>query len=96
MSEPCTVPARHILRVDNEGGDSEREVTMSTVITGDSRLRVSDLDHRIHDVGWGLLLALTGVIWMIPAGKVPEGAWLVGVAAILLGAAQCGNRADPR
>ncbi|MFN7936985.1 MAG: hypothetical protein U0R19_26925 [Bryobacteraceae bacterium] len=59
---------------------------MSTVITGDSRLRGSDLDHRIHDVAWGLLLALTGVIWMIPAGKVPEGAWLVGVAAILLGA----------
>ena len=31
-------------------------------------------------------MALTGVIWMIPAGKVPEGAWLLGVAAILLGA----------
>lgn len=59
---------------------------MSTVITGDSRLRVSDLDHRIHCAAWGFLLAVTGVIWLIPAGKVPEGAWLVGVAAILLGA----------
>ena len=28
---------------------------------------------------------LTGMIWLVPAERVPEGAWLVGVAAILLG-----------
>ena len=25
------------------------------------------------------------MIWLVPAERVPEGAWLVGVAAILLG-----------
>jgi hypothetical protein len=28
---------------------------------------------------------LTGMIWVVPAERVPEGAWLLGVAAILLG-----------
>lgn len=43
------------------------------------------LDHRVGDVGWGLLLMLTGVVWLVPAGMVPPGTWLFGVAAILLG-----------
>jgi hypothetical protein len=43
------------------------------------------LDRRLHDIGWGLLLMLTGMIWLVPAERVPEGAWLLGVAAILLG-----------
>ena len=43
------------------------------------------LDRRLHDIGWGLLLMLTGIIWLVPAERVPEGAWLLGVAAILLG-----------
>jgi hypothetical protein len=43
------------------------------------------LDRRLHDVGWGLLLMLTGLLWLLPADRVPESAWLLGVAAILLG-----------
>ena len=43
------------------------------------------LDRRLHDIGWGLLLMLTGMIWLVPAERVPEGAWLLGVAGILLG-----------
>jgi hypothetical protein len=43
------------------------------------------LDRRLHDIGWGLLLMLTGMVWLVPAERVPEGAWLVGVAVILLG-----------
>lgn len=43
------------------------------------------LDRRLHDIGWGLLLMLTGIIWLVPAERVPDGAWLLGVAAILLG-----------
>lgn len=43
------------------------------------------LDRRLHDVGWGLLLILTGVVSLVPADRVPEGAWLLGVAVILLG-----------
>jgi hypothetical protein len=45
----------------------------------------TDLDRRLHDVGWGLLLAMTGVMWILPPGWVPEGAWLLGAATILLG-----------
>jgi hypothetical protein len=43
------------------------------------------LDRRLHDIGWGLLLMLTGMIWLVPVERVPEAAWLLGVAAILLG-----------
>lgn len=45
----------------------------------------AQLDHRLNDIGWGLLLVLTGVVWLVPDQRVPEGAWLLGVAAILLG-----------
>ena len=41
------------------------------------------LNDRLNDIGWGLLLMMTGVIWLVP--KPPEGAWLIGVAVILLG-----------
>ena len=37
------------------------------------------LDRRLHDIGWGLLLMLTGMVWLVPAERVPEGAWLLGV-----------------
>jgi hypothetical protein len=43
------------------------------------------LDRRLHDITWGLLLLGTGLIWLVPTAMVPEGAWLFGVAAILLG-----------
>jgi hypothetical protein len=42
------------------------------------------LDRRLHDAGWALLLVLTGLMWLVPSNRVPEGAWLIGVAAILL------------
>ena len=44
-----------------------------------------DLDRRLNDVGWGLLLTMTGVMWILPPGSVPEGAWLLGLSIILLG-----------
>jgi len=28
---------------------------------------------------------MTGFIWLVPSSQIPEGAWLLGVAAILLG-----------
>ena len=28
------------------------------------------LDRRLHDIGWGLLLMLTGMIWLVPAERV--------------------------
>jgi hypothetical protein len=43
------------------------------------------LDRRLHDVAWGLLLMLTGVVWLLPDEDLPPGTWLFGVAVILLG-----------
>lgn len=48
--------------------------------------RRTQLDRLLSDVSWGLLLIVTGVVWLVPRDQVPEGAWLLGVAAILLGA----------
>lgn len=45
----------------------------------------TQLDRRLNDIGWGLLLTLTGGIWLLPPDNVPPGAWLFGVAIILLG-----------
>ena len=45
----------------------------------------AQLDRRLSDIGWGLLFILTGLVWMAPVHLVPEGTWLFGVAAILIG-----------
>jgi hypothetical protein len=58
---------------------------VSVDIMGGSITDRNRLDHELHEIGWGLLIALTGVIWLVPSELVPEGAWLFGVAAILLG-----------
>lgn len=60
-------------------------MTTSTMSTHGSTLPGAQLDRRLHDVGWGLLLMLTGAVSLVPADRIPEGAWLVGVAVILLG-----------
>jgi hypothetical protein len=43
------------------------------------------LDRRLSDIGWGLLFMLTGLVWIVPSQQVPQGTWLFGVAAILIG-----------
>ncbi len=48
-------------------------------------VRGAQLDRRLHDIAWGLLLLITGIVWLVPRDQVPEGAWLLGVAAVLLG-----------
>jgi hypothetical protein len=45
----------------------------------------ANLNKRLSDIGWGLLFLLTGIIWLFPGERVPEGTWLFGVAGILLG-----------
>lgn len=47
--------------------------------------REARLDRRLHDIAWGLLLMITGIVWLVPDDRVPEGAWLWGVAAVLFG-----------
>lgn len=44
-----------------------------------------DLTKRLDDIGWGLFLLLTGVIWLFPESRVPPGTWLIGTGVLLLG-----------
>jgi hypothetical protein len=62
------------------------EVDMQTNLEQPAKKsREARLDCRLNDIGWGLLLMLTGAVWLLPAADVPPGTWLFGVAAILLG-----------
>ena len=58
---------------------------MSPVFGREAGDDATRLDRRLADIGWGLLFMLTGLIWMVPAEQVPQGTWLFGVAAILIG-----------
>ena len=42
-------------------------------------------DRRLNHIGWGLLLMLTGSVWMMLPEAAPPGIWLFGVAIILVG-----------
>jgi hypothetical protein len=62
------------------------EVAMQTSSEQDWRTaRRRQLDRRLNDTGWGLLLMLTGGVWLLPPGAVPSSRWLFGVGIILLG-----------
>jgi hypothetical protein len=43
------------------------------------------VSRRLDELAWALFLILVGAIWLLPAGTVPEGTWLVGAGLILLG-----------
>ena len=42
-----------------------------------------DLDSRLDTIGWGLFFVMSGVMLLVPG--LPDGSWLTGVGAILLG-----------
>jgi hypothetical protein len=52
---------------------------------GHGPLEKSGLNRRIEDIGWGLLLVLTGGVLLVPDGRIPQGSWLIGAGVILLG-----------
>jgi hypothetical protein len=43
------------------------------------------VSRRLDELAWALFLILIGAIWLLPAGTVPEGTWLIGAGLILLG-----------
>lgn len=47
----------------------------------------SDVARRLDDIGWGLFLLMTGALWLMPTGSVPDGTWLIGTGVLLLGLA---------
>jgi hypothetical protein len=40
--------------------------------------------QRLDGIGWGLLLVMTGALWLMPDQQVPQGSWLVGTGLLLL------------
>jgi hypothetical protein len=52
---------------------------------GDSRAPGKAVNKRLEDISWGVFLLMLGGIWLVPAERVPEGTWLIGVGLIWLG-----------
>lgn len=44
------------------------------------------VSRQIREVGWGLLLVITGGVLLLPDKHLAEVAWLMGVGLVLLGA----------
>jgi hypothetical protein len=45
----------------------------------------SSLNRRLDDAGWGLFLAMIGILWLVPDAIVPQGTWMIGAGLILVG-----------
>jgi hypothetical protein len=48
-------------------------------------VRESVVSKHLEEIAWGMLLILTGVIWIVPGNPVPFGTWLIGTGIILVG-----------
>ena len=42
-------------------------------------------ERKLDNFGWGAILLLTGSMWLVPKGWIPDGSWLMCVGFILLG-----------
>jgi hypothetical protein len=51
---------------------------------GIARTSLRDIAGRIDAIGWGFLFLMTGFVLLVP--DLPDGTWLIGLGAILLGA----------
>ncbi len=45
-------------------------------------LNKTGMAERLDQMGWGVFLAMIGVIWLLPG--VPQGTWLIGTGILLL------------
>ncbi len=43
-----------------------------------------ELNNRLESLAWAAILIATGVLWLLPEGVAPKGAWLMAVGFILL------------
>lgn len=53
--------------------------------TADRRPADVGLNRRLEEFAWGVFLIMIGILWLLPAGKLPEKTWLVGSGVIILG-----------
>jgi hypothetical protein len=42
------------------------------------------MERFLDDVGWAALLITVGALWLVPAGQLPQGTWMIAVGLILL------------
>ena len=42
------------------------------------------MERFLDDVVWGALLVTVGTLWLVPAGQLPHGTWMMVVGFILL------------
>jgi len=59
--------------------------TQEDQMSADENAKKAALSRRVEGIGWGVLLITIGTIWLVPAGQVPKGSWLIAVGLILLG-----------
>lgn len=50
---------------------------------GIARASLHAVADRIDTIGWGLLFLMTGLVLLVPG--LPDGTWLIGLGAVLLG-----------
>lgn len=60
-------------------------MTNQNQTTTDVQKRKAELDARLGDIGWAVLLITVGTIWLLPGKQVPQGCWLIAAGLILLG-----------
>ncbi len=53
--------------------------------TKNLRAQKQAMDKRLDSIGWALFFVMSGILWIMPEELVPEGAWLIGTALIILG-----------
>jgi len=47
--------------------------------------KVNTFEEKLGTFGWGSILILTGSMWLVPRGLLPNGTWLMTMGLILLG-----------
>jgi len=45
----------------------------------------SALNRRLEAISWALFLIMIAALWLMPEGRIPKDAWLIGVGLIMLG-----------
>jgi len=45
--------------------------------TVDAQKRKAELDARLGDIGWAVLLITIGTMWLLPEKQVPQGSWMI-------------------
>ncbi len=46
--------------------------------------RKESLAKRLDESAWALFLIVTGIVWLVPEERLPDGAWLIGTGVLLL------------